>query len=504
MGKACSQNLSRVALGLVGSLLAASGGCGDIPKEHGTKEGIEVHVALAVVPSGVQCVRLNLSGAVASSLTFTVASGASSASLSLGYVPAGTLSLAPSAFNVACTSVTSTTVPSWTGPAATVTVVAGTPLVVPLTLEPYSVTAAVSFVPFVKSVGASRYSSYALLSDGTVRAWGSNAGDGSNLNRLLPVAVSGLSGVASLGTSSSAQGSHACVVKTSGAVSCWGNNVDGELGNGSTTSSSVPVSVSGSNLFVQVSTGVAHTCGVTTTGGISCWGYNLDGEFGNSTTTSSLVPTTPTTLHALVGPSSADEVRCGSSFTCARNGELVYCTGDNSYGQLGTGNQTRATAWTGSSLATVTALPAGLLAGDSYACEIVLSGGSVRCAGDNSYGQLGDGTTTPRLSPVPVSGLSGVTALAAALISTCALKSDGTVYCWGDNTNGQLGNQTISSSLTPVQVYGLTGVVSIAGGILHYCAVKSDGTVWCWGDNTYGQLGDGTTALRAQPTKVVF
>ena len=162
----------------------------------------EVTASLTTVPSGVLCVKLALSGSVSSSLMLTVASGASSASMSLGYVPAGNLTVTPSAFNVACSWVTSSTVPTWTGPAATVTVVARTPLVVPLTLQPYSATATVNFVPFVKAVGASWSSNYALLSDGTVRAWGYNVdgelGDGTTTQRLTPVVVSGLSGVASM------------------------------------------------------------------------------------------------------------------------------------------------------------------------------------------------------------------------------------------------------------------------------------------------------------------
>ncbi len=184
----------------------------------------EVTASLTTVPSGVLCVKLALSGSVSSSLMLTVASGASSASMSLGYVPAGNLTVTPSAFNVACSSVTSSTVPTWTGPAATVTVVAGTPLVVPLTLQPYSATATVNFVPFVKAVGASWSSSYALLSDGTVRAWGYNVdgelGDGTTTQRLTPVVVSGLSGVASLATGG--LGYYSCALRTNGSVWCWG------------------------------------------------------------------------------------------------------------------------------------------------------------------------------------------------------------------------------------------------------------------------------------------
>ena len=97
-----------------------------------------------------------------------------------------------------------------------------------------------------------------------------------------------------------------------------------------------------------------------------------------------------------------------------------------------------------------------------------------------------------RLTPVPVSGLTGVVAIAAGGYHSLALKSDGTVWAWGCNDCGQLGDGSTTNRLTPVPVSGLTGVVAIAGGDYHSLALKSDGTVWAWGYNGYGQLGDGT------------
>jgi alpha-tubulin suppressor-like RCC1 family protein len=489
----------QLVLGL--ALAAAAAGCGQpaTGDQLGSSEDVsEVTVSLTTVPSGVLCVKLDLTGSVSKSQTFTVAAGASSASLSLGYVLAGSLSVTPSAFNVACSSVTASTSPTWVGPKVTVTVVAGAPLVVPLTLQPYSATAAVNFVPFVKAVGAGVSSSYALLSDGTVRAWGNNdrgeLGDGTTVARSVPVAVSGLSGVASLATSF--QGYHACAVKTNGSASCWGSNVYGQLGNGTKINSSVPVSVSGGYLFRQVSPGYGHTCGVTPAGQLTCWGDNSYGQFGNSSTTSSLVPLVPSTLD--IG--SVDEVQGSGAFTCARGGtpQTVVCTGymypcfNNNF-------------WAENPLISPSTLPAKLALGTYHACEIVLADGSVRCMGYNGSGQLGDGTTTTRCtSAVPVVGLTGVTALAAGGDFTCALESDGTVWCWGTNYYGTLGDGTYTGRGTPAKVSGLDGVVSVAAGYEHVCAARSDGSAWCWGQNWWGSLGDGTTADRAVPVQVVF
>jgi hypothetical protein len=122
--------------------------------------------------------------------------------------------------------------------------------------------------------------------------------------------------------------------------------------------------------------------------------------------------------------------------------------------------------------------------------------------GQNTYGQLGDNTTTNRITPVQVSGLTDVIAIAAGSSYGLALKSDGSVWAWGRNTYGQLGNGTIVDSSIPVQVNSLTGVVAISARSSHSLAVKTDGTAWAWGLNDYGQLGDNSTTNRSNPVQV--
>lgn len=137
------------------------------------------------------------------------------------------------------------------------------------------------------------------------------------------------------------------------------------------------------------------------------------------------------------------------------------------------------------------------------------SDGTVWTWGNNRYGQLGDGTTIDRTTPIQVKGLTDVIAIAADSPSksvftghTVALKSDGTVWTWGWNAGGQLGDGTTIGRTTPVQVKNLTDVVAIAAGQGHTVALKRDGTVWAWGYNGYGQLGDGTTTTRTTPVQV--
>ena len=125
----------------------------------------------------------------------------------------------------------------------------------------------------------------------------------------------------------------------------------------------------------------------------------------------------------------------------------------------------------------------------------VLDDGTVRCWGNNSHGEAGDGTTTtPKKFPVAVSNLTNIVSVTAGASHTCAMRADGIVWCWGDNTKGQLGDGTTTSSSVPVIVHGLSYVTAVSAGSSFTCALKSDGTVWCWGLNGNGQLGTGSSA----------
>jgi alpha-tubulin suppressor-like RCC1 family protein len=464
--------------------------------------------AITSVPTGVACIQLVLSGSVSATNDFTVVGNSSSASLSLGPLPAGSLTVQPAAFNVACSAIVSSTVATWVGAATTVTITPGLTTQIALTLrQNVPVSAGVNFLSTVKSIAAGAYASYAVLTDGTVRSWGNNGngqlGDGMGYSsHTKPGQVLGINSVGVLTNIVSVAGGvyHACALRDDGAASCWGYNVNGALGNNTFTSTAYPVAVSGSLTFTQLAAGTSHSCGITTTPSVVCWGSNTNGQMGNSGIVSNGVPVTATAFSTV-----PDLLTAGGSSTLAYYGNTGLGVGANATGLFGNGvslaNNFTAAAlgFDNGALRFITAVSAGQ---GQHACAVEAVTGNVYCAGTGTSGELGNGATTNQLSPVRATGLSAVTSVVAGVQHSCALRSDQSVWCWGGNSNGELGVGTGVASSTPVQVVGLSGVTSLVAGSSFTCALKSDGTVWCWGANSFGQLGDGTAIKRALPVQV--
>jgi len=370
----------------------------------------------------------------------------------------------------------------------------------PATIEPIATTSPAAGGPTptpltnMTAIAVGGIYTCSLATSGGVKCWGNNSsgqlGDGTTTQRPTAVDVSGLtSGVSAV----AAGGSHTCVLTTVGGVKCWGGNSSGQLGDGTTTQRLTAVDVSGLTSGVAaISVGGKHTCALTTAGAVKCWGGNSSGQLGDGTTTQRL---TAVDVSGLTSGVSA--IAAGFNHTCAIiTGGGVKCWGGNGEGQVGDGTTTqRLTAVDVSGLASgVAAIAAGAGYESSRTCAITAAGGG-KCWGRNRSGQLGDGTTTQRLTAVDVSGLtSGVTAIAIGRFHTCASTTGGGVKCWGDNSEGRLGDGSRTDRLTAVDVSGLTsGVAAIASNESHTCAITTGGGVKCWGRNRYGQLGDGTS-----------
>ncbi len=351
------------------------------------------------------------------------------------------------------------------------------------------------------AITTGKFHTCALLQNRDILCWGYNRygqqGNGSTTDNLTPKKPVGVSNAVAV----AAGALHTCALINDGRVRCWGDNLEGQIGDGTTQQREIPVNVSGllvGSGVTRIYLGGFHSCAMLPGGVPRCWGDNWAGQVGDGSNADQLWPVNVSGL-----PAATQMLDGGDSHTCAvLDGGAVYCWGSNSSGQLGD---------TTSALHLAPGQVIGLSSGDYlvkagslHACVLTPAGG-VKCWGNNKYGQLGDGSTIDRLAPVNVSGLtSGVIALGVGQFHSCAVVAGGSLKCWGDNSDGQLGDGTEEKRLIPTNVSGLySGVVAVDGGSEHTCALMTSGGVKCRGNNSVGRLGDGTNADRLTPVNVI-
>lgn len=313
----------------------------------------------------------------------------------------------------------------------------------------------------VKRIYATYGSGYALLNDGTVRAWGGNSvaqlGDGSKSEKLAPVTVKKLASIVDLAVS----GAHAMALRSDGTVMTWGGDYYGQLGNGTRacegcTPTLVPIRVPGLAGVRQIAAGGGVDVALLNDGTVMVWGEDRNGQLGDG---KAEAKTRPIRL---------------AGFTHVAH---VVAGGIGSFG------------------AQIFAL---------------LTTGEVLAIGANRQGQLGDGTTEDAGAPVKPR-LSGVTAISTNWGDSMALLRNGTVLAWGTNGKEQLGTASgpetcpgarpFPCSRVPRRVTGLPPASAIGTGF-RYNAALASGKVYAWGLNAKGQLGDGTLIDRAAPVQV--
>lgn len=244
------------------------------------------------------------------------------------------------------------------------------------------------------------------------------------------------------------------------------------------------------------------TCGLISVGQGFCWGLNNLGQLGAASDSVCFPEIRPggqaeparscNIMPLRFGPSLAfTAVAVGDSSACAiATSGQAYCWGDNSLGQIGNG--------TTASRKTPGLVTAGLnftsiTVGGGHACALG-PGGAAYCWGQDSSGQLGDARTVNSTTPIPVSGGGApaiFTSISAGYRHTCALVPGGTAFCWGNNDSAQLGDGTRGSANTPVPVSGGLSFTQISAGGDHTCGIAVGGTAYCWGSNAHGQLGTG-------------
>jgi len=292
--------------------------------------------------------------------------------------------------------------------------------------------------------------------------------------------------------------SFTCALDVFGNAWCWGMDVLGNLGE---PSSMVPVAVNmpSNRTFSQLSTGISHACALDDLGTAWCWGWNSQGQLGDGSTTFRKTP-----VAVLMPPGRRFiQISAGSEHTCAVDDAVgVWCWGSNTYGQLGDGTQTRRLSPVQVSAVAATQAAAAY----HHTCMLDLLG-NAWCWGANQFGQLGDGTTqfstVPTASDMPES--VSFSSLALGPERSCGIDTAGSAWCWGLN-QGVLGTGVTEDHLVPTAVVMPDGrtFTSMSWGNNHVCALDQMGQAWCWGDGNWGVLGNGTFDIATSPTTVLM
>ena len=342
------------------------------------------------------------------------------------------------------------------------------------------------------------YFTYPVVVENKLWTWGYNykgqLGDNTATSRLSPITTAG---GGTNWSQVSAGRLHTAAIKTDGTLWTWGYNSYGQLGNMMFDDKSSPITPSNSSTtWKQVSAGDNHTAAIKTDGTLWVWGANVSGEVGNNNT---ILQSSPSTTAG--GGNTWSQVSAGSVFTAAvKTDGTLWTWGNNQFGKLGIDDTVNRSS-------PVTIAGGGttwkqVSAGSRHAAAIKTDG-TLWLWGINNNGHLGDDTNVSKLSPITTAG-GGTdwSQVSAGGYHTAAIKTDGTLWTWVNNTYGRLGDNTTTTRSSPITTAGGgTNWKEVSTGVYgsHTAAVKTDGTLWTWGYNASGRLGTGNYTSRSSP-----
>ena len=369
------------------------------------------------------------------------------------------------------------------------------------------------------SIAASYSHSCAVSDEGKVLCWGNNEDGKLGVGKseidleysAIPLEVVGIADAAAVATGEN----HTCALHQSGAISCWGSDEDDQIGIPDSSGSAVPVQIKDIEDAVWIATGEGHTCAVHQDGTISCWGYSRVGALGNRQAYEDENFSTPTPV-LVEGITDATAVTASSAYTCAlHRAGTISCWGNNSYGQLGSGQTSEELEESAVPVQVADITDATAIASSQWHSCALREDGTIACWGNNWGGQLGSGETSEELEesavPVQVADITDAVAIASSQWHSCALREDGTIACWGDDNGlGRFGGIESEFQETgqpgtfpvPAQVTDITDAVAITTGEEHSCALHQNGEISCWGYNLWGKLGNGQSGAEESDTPV--